>query len=150
MTENLSRAELIHARVLVECELAHLAGSHATPESLARLEEALEAEESASPSQPILISNRLRVHYLLAEMSGNRVLQAIAIALYHLTREVLLVVKPVKTVIHYHEEHVALVRAVCSRSPKDAAAAMKRRLETLGKELANLEGVYRKKKGLAW
>lgn len=150
LANKLSVTELIHARVLVECELARLAGSHPTPESLARLEEALEAEESTSPSQPELIANRLRVHYLLAEMSGNRVLQAIASALYHLTREVLLVVKPVKTVIHQHEEHVALVPAVSSRKPKAAVAAMRRHLESLARELTTLEELYRKRKGLAW
>ena len=150
LANKLSVAELIHTRILIECEIAGLAATHAQPEFLSRLEQALKAEESASPSQPKLISNRLMVHYLLAEMSGNRILQGIASALYHLTREVLLVVKPVKTVIHRHEEHVALVRAVCSRSPKTAAAAMKRHLESLGKELVNLEGVYRERKGLVW
>ncbi len=150
LANKLSVAELIYTRILIECELASLAATHAQPEFLSRLEQALKAEESASPSQPKLISNRLMVHYLLAEMSGNRILQGIASALYHLTREVLLVVKPVKTVIHRHEEHIALVRAVCSRSPKTAAAAMQRHLESLGKELVNLEGVYRKRKGLVW
>jgi hypothetical protein len=29
-------------------------------------------------------------------------------------------------------------------------AAMKRHLESLGKELVNLEGVYRERKGLVW
>ncbi len=148
LANKLSVDELIHTRILIECELATLAVIHARPESLSRLEEALMIEESASPSQPKLISDRLMVHYLLAEMSGNRVLQAVASGLYDLTREVLLVVKPVKTVIHRHEEHVALVRAVCSRNPKAAAAAMKRHLESLGRELANLEGVYRERKGL--
>lgn len=150
LANKLSVAELIYTRILIECELASLAATHAQPEFLSRLEQALKAEESASPSQSKLISNRLMVHYLLAEMSGNRILQGIASALYHLTREVLLVVKPVKTVIHRHEEHIALVRAVCSRSPKTAAAAMQRHLESLGKELVNLEGVYRKRKGLVW
>lgn len=149
LANKLSVDELIHTRILIECELASLAVIHARPESLSRLEEALKIEESASPSQPKLISDRLMVHYLLAEMSGNRVLQAVASGLYDLTREVLLVVKPVKTVIHRHEEHVALVRAVCDRDPKAAAAAMRRHLESLGKEMANLEGVYRKRKGLA-
>jgi len=149
LANKLSIAELINARILIESEIARLAALNAEADSLLRLEEALKAEESPSTSQPELISKRLMAHYVLSEICGNRLLQAIASSLFRLTWEVILVVKPVRTIIHRHEEHVALVRAVCSRSPKTAAAAMKRHLESLGKELVNLEGVYRERKGLA-
>jgi len=149
LANKLSVSELFRTRILIECEVAGLAAVNAQPESLSRLEQALKDEESASSSQAKLITDRLMVHYLLAEMSGNRILQGIASALYHLTHDVLLVVKPVKTVIHRHEEHAALVRAVRSKNPRAAAAAMKRHLESVGKQLVSLEGVYRKEKGLA-
>ena len=96
-----------------------------------------------------LIATRLMVHHLLAEMSGNRVLQAIASSLFRLTGEVILEVKPVQEVIHRQEEHAEIVRAVLARDPRAAAAAMKRHLESKGTKLVKLEEVYRKRKGLA-
>jgi len=89
------------------------------------------------------------VHHHLAEMSGNRVLQAIATSLFRLTGEVILEVKPVQEVIHRQAEHAEIVRAVLGRNPQVAAAAMRRHLERMGEKLVKLEGVYRKRKGLA-
>jgi DNA-binding FadR family transcriptional regulator len=148
-SNKLSVAELIQNRILVECEIARLASAQAQPEFAAPLQEALNAEGSGGLPHSGLIATRLMVHHLLAEMSGNRVLQAIASSLFRLTGEVILEVKPVQDVIHRQEEHAEIVRAVLARDPKAAAAAMQRHLESMGHKLVKLEGVYRKRKGLA-
>jgi GntR family transcriptional repressor for pyruvate dehydrogenase complex len=148
-SNKLSVAELIQTRILVECEIARLASAQARPESAPQLQEALEAEGSGGLPLSVLIATRLMVHHHLAEMSGNRLLQAIATSLFRLTGEVILEVKPVQKIIHRPEEHAEIVRAVLGRDPNAAAAAMKRHLENMGEKLVKLEGVYRKRKGLA-
>ena len=145
----LSVAELIHARLLIECEIARLAAEHVAPESAGRLAEALASEGSGGLPHPELVSKRLMVHHILAEMSGNRLLQAVAGSLFQLTGEVILEVKPVKEVIHRQEEHAKIVHAILDSRSDAAAAAMKRHLENVGRRLIKLEGVYRQRKCLA-
>ncbi len=145
----LSVAELIRARILIECEIARLAAGRATAEGRRRLQAALAAEGSGGLPHPDLVATRLAVHRLLAEMSGNRMLQAMASSLCRLTGEVILEVKPVREVIHRPAEHAAIVSAVLARDGEAAADAMRRHLRLMGRKLAALEGVYRRRKGLA-
>jgi DNA-binding GntR family transcriptional regulator len=62
---------------------------------------------------------------------------------------VIRVVKPAKKVIHRPEEHAEIIRAVLSRDPDAAEAAMRRHLERMAERLIKLEGAYRKKLGRA-
>jgi GntR family transcriptional regulator, transcriptional repressor for pyruvate dehydrogenase complex len=140
-----SVAELIQARLLIECEIARLAAARCDDESIRLLQETLDAEQIAGASHADFVSNRLRFHYLLAEMSGNRLLQAIASSLFRLTGEVILEVKPVKKVIHRTEEHAGILRAIATHDPDAAALAMHDHLQRMGKRLAQLEGRYRQK-----
>jgi GntR family transcriptional repressor for pyruvate dehydrogenase complex len=144
----LSVTELIRARTLIECEIARLAAGRVGAEDHHRLPAALEAEGSGGLPHPDLVSTRLAVHRLLAEMSGNRLLLAIASSLFRLTGEVILEVKPVREVIHRPAEHAAIVRAVLAGDGEAAARAMERHLRLMGRTLVALEGVYRKRKGL--
>ncbi len=144
----LSVAELIRARTLIECEIARLAAGRTNATARRRLQAALAAEGSGGLPHPDLVSSRLAVHRLLAEMSGNRLLQAMANSLCRLTGEVILEVKPVREVIHRPAEHAAIVQAVLARDAETAADAMARHLRLMGRKLAALEGVYRKRKGL--
>jgi DNA-binding FadR family transcriptional regulator len=145
----LSVSELIHTRILIECAIARLAAAQVDPDAACRLQEALEAEQSDSLSHAEFVSNRLKVHHILAEMSGNRLLQAIASSLFRLTGEVILEVKPARKIIHRPEEHAPIVKAILAGKPDAAAGAMKRLLEIMGQRLVKLEGVYRKRIGLA-
>lgn len=140
-----SVAELIQARLLIECEIARLAAARADAESVRRLKDILAAEQIASSSHTEFVSNRLRFHYLLAEMSGNRLLQAMASSLFRLTGEVILEVKPVKKVIHRTEEHSGILCAIAGHDAEAAALAMTEHLQHMGKRLAPLEGAYRAK-----
>ncbi len=140
-----SVAELIQARLLIEGEIARVAAARISAESARRLQAALDAERGDSASHAEFVSNRMMFHYLLAELSGNRLLQAIASALFRLTGDVILEVKPVRKVIHRPEEHTEILRAILDHDADAAARAMKSHLENMGKRLARLEGVYRKK-----
>jgi DNA-binding FadR family transcriptional regulator len=144
----LSVAELIRTRILIECEIARLAAAHAEPFFTDRLRQALDAEQADTFPHAEYVSNRLMVHHILAEMAGNRLLQAVATALFRLTSEVILEVKPPKKVIHRTAEHAEIVRAVVGGEPAAAADAMQRHLEKMGERLVKLEGAYRKQKGL--
>ena len=143
----LSVAELIQTRMVIECEIVRLAAANVDPEFDRRLQEALDAELSDGLSHADFVSNRLRVHHILAEMSGNRLLQAIASSLLRLTGEVISEVKPVQKVIHRPKEHAAIARTVLAHDPDAAASAMKQHLECMRKRLIRLEGSYRNRKG---
>lgn len=144
----LSVAELIRTRILIECETARIAATHVDARCADRLKAALADERSAGASHIDFISNRLMVHHILAEMSANRLLQAVATALFRLTADVILEVKPVQAIIHRTEEHAGIVAAVLAGQPEAAAAAMRRHLERMGRRMIKLEGTYRKRKGL--
>jgi DNA-binding FadR family transcriptional regulator len=114
-----------------------------------RLNDALNAELFEDVSHADFVSNRLIVHEILAEMCGNRLLQAIAGSLYRLSGELILEVKPAKKIIHRQEEHADIVRAVLAKDAAGAVAAMERHLKSVGAKLIQLENAYRKRKGLA-
>lgn len=144
----LTVAELIQSRILIECEIVRAAALRVEAEFARRLQEALDAEYQESASHADSVSRRIMIHHILAEMGGNRLLQAIASSLFRLTGEVILEVKPVRKVIHRPEEHAEIIRAVLARDPDAAAGAMKLHLESVGRRLVKLEGTYRKKKGM--
>jgi DNA-binding FadR family transcriptional regulator len=143
-----SVAELIQARLLIECEIARIAAVRIEDQGARRLQKALDAEQTDSPSHVEFVSNRLRFHYLLAELSGNRLLQATASALFRLTGEVILEVKPVKKVIHRTKEHAEILRAILDHDGPAAAQSMQRHLDNMGQQLTRLEGLYRRRRGL--
>jgi DNA-binding FadR family transcriptional regulator len=145
----LSVAELMRTRILIEGEIVRAAATKARADFARRLQEALDAEQDERLNHAEFVSSRIRIHHILAEMSGNRLLQAIASSLLRLTGDVILVVKPAKKVIHRPEEHAEIIRAVLSHDPDASAAAMQRHLENMAERLVKLEGTYRKKMGSA-
>jgi len=149
LANKLSVAEVIETRLHIEPEIARLAALKVDEQAVRRLTRALERELEFEASHAKRVTRRFEVDHLLAEMCGNRLYQAISRALLDLTREIVLVVKPDRTVIFKHEEHVDIVRAI-SRGDSDAAAeAVRRHIRTIGEGLVKLEKSYRRQKGLA-
>lgn len=144
----LSARELIQVRIHVESEVARLAAINIHDESSKRLEKAFQAEHDSTLSHSEWVIKNLKIHYILAEISGNRLYEAVVNPLLDLTREIVLVVKPSHKVIHDHREHKAIIDAVSSRDPEYAAAAMVHHVSKVGAALVELESSYRRKKGL--
>jgi DNA-binding FadR family transcriptional regulator len=144
-----SVAELIQARRLIECEIARIVAARIDDCGARNLQAALDGEQTDAATHAEFVSNRLRFHYLLAELSGNRLLQATASALYRLTGEVILEVKPVRQVIHRPKQHAEILHAILDHDGPAAAHAMQRHLDSMGQQLTRLEGIYRRRRGLA-
>lgn len=144
-----SVAELIQARILIECEIARIAAGRIEAQSARRLQDALAAEQHDSATHAEFVANRLMFHCVLAELGANRLLQATASALFRMTGDVILEVKPVKKVIHRPSEHAEILSAILRHEGEAAARAMQRHLENMGRQLTRLEGIYRKRRGLA-
>lgn len=73
--------ELISARRFLEPTVARLAAETQDPEGLERLRQALAREEMLEPGDPRYVEAANDFHWVLASMTGNRVLDLIATAL---------------------------------------------------------------------
>lgn len=139
----LSAAELRQVRMRIEQETAHLAALNITPEGCRILRETL-ANEVADPARnPDDIARNTKIHYVVAELSGNRLYEAIVHSLLRLTEEIVGVVKPTETRLHDLSEHTAIVDAVCRGDAPAAKAAMAEHVSLIGDSLSELETIYR-------
>jgi DNA-binding FadR family transcriptional regulator len=71
--------ELVQTRLILEPNVARLAAEHLSEESSTRLRQALEAEAAGAEAGYIDAANEF--HYVLATITGNRVLDLVATAL---------------------------------------------------------------------
>jgi GntR family transcriptional repressor for pyruvate dehydrogenase complex len=148
LTNKLSAKELVQVRLHNEPEISRLAALRGSKAFIKKLEQAYKAEHAETLTHSEWVARNLKIHYLLAEMCGNRFYEAILTPLLDLTCEMVLVVKPHKTVIHDHKEHEAIVEAVAAKDPEAASTAMVKHISQVGASLIELESQYRKKKGL--
>jgi len=146
LAEKISIPELVHVRVLVEPEMARLAALQADGESAELLREALEAEELPSRTLVEDLNRKTLVHYILAEMCGNRFLEALERSLMALTRRVVQVVEPKRLWLHPAGMHRPVVDAVLARNPDEAAEAMRKHAIEFGENLSKMEKVFRDKR----
>jgi GntR family transcriptional repressor for pyruvate dehydrogenase complex len=146
LAEKISIPELVHVRVLVEPEMARLAALQPDGESAELLREALEAEELPSRTLVEDLNRKTLVHYILAEMCGNRFLEALERSLMALTRRVVQVVEPKRLWLHPAGMHRPVVDAVLARNPDEAAEAMRRHAIEFGENLSKMEKVFRDKR----
>lgn len=143
----MSVAELIQVRQLIQPEVSRLAALHVNAASARLLEEALAFEAAPKPSHAERVKGRMATDLVLAEMCGNRLYQAILEPILRLTQEIILTVKPEKTVFHDHSEHQAIVDAVLAQNGPEAAAATSKHLNTVRSGLLKLEKDFRKRTG---
>jgi GntR family transcriptional repressor for pyruvate dehydrogenase complex len=146
MSEKISIPELVHVRILVEPEIARLAALHAYGESAELLKEALEAEELPSSGLVEDLNRKTLVHYILAEMCGNRFLEALERSLTALTRRVIQAVEPERWWMHPAGMHRPVIDAVLARNPDAAAEAMRKHAVEFGENLSKMEKAFREKK----
>lgn len=149
LTRQLSAQELVQARFLLEPEVARLAAENLTEEWALKLKKALDIEQIPTKNHAEWVSRNMATDNVLIEMCGSRLFQAMLEPLIRLTQEIVLTVKPKRTIIHDPLEHQAIVEAVIEGNGKRAADSMRKHIKNVGKRLVGLEESYRKRKGLS-
>lgn len=146
LSDKISIPELYHVRLLVEPEIARLAALSNNPEYNKRLEEAVKAEELPTSSLQEDIEKKTAVHYILAEMCGNRFLEAILRSSMKLTHRIIEVVSPNPYTLHPPGMHCKIVEAVTRGDSEEAYTQMKIHSIEFGEILIKMEKTYREKK----
>ena len=148
LSEKISIPELHHVRLLIEPEVARLAASNITPEHAQQLKEALDIEELPITSLSVDVDRKQRVHFVLAEMCGNRFFEALMRSLLGLTKKVVEAVNPDPDYVHPKGMHRSVVEAVVAGNAEAAAEAMKKHTIDFGENFIKMERTYREKNSL--
>lgn len=144
MANKISIHELHRVRILLEPEVTRLATLNADQHSKKRLIEAFEGEHPPGASLSEDIASATKVHFVLAEMCGNRFLEAIVNSVIKLNAKILEEMKPNPPyIIHPPGSHRYIVEAVLAGDPEAAAEAMKKHAAIFYEHLTNLEKAYR-------
>ncbi|ABM23410.1 FadR family transcriptional regulator [Shewanella putrefaciens] len=144
MMGKLSLPELCQARMLIEPQVARMAAKNCTPEQALILLEA-DRHENDTSAYPDTVTLRSQVHYLLAEMSGNRFLEAIVKSLLILLRNQTMKYEPPTDEIHPLGLHSVIVEAVVAKDEDKAEAEMLAHLEDFNVRLREIERKYKNK-----
>jgi DNA-binding FadR family transcriptional regulator len=134
-----SPGEVMHARLLIEPQIAGEAALHASAVDLAEMRQCIRgAEEALSWRHYESWDNRL--HRTVAEAARNTVLLALFDTLNAVRRAVVwgrLRQQPERPPADHHSfaEHRTIVEAIAERDRPAAAAAMRRHLETVDRKL---------------
>ena len=148
LSDKISIPELYHVRLLIEPEVARLAASNTTSEYAQRLKEALDIEELPITSLSADVDRKQRVHFILAEMCGNRFFEALMRSLLGLTKEVVEAVNPDPDYVHPKGMHRSVVEAVVAGNAEAAAEAMKKHTIDFGENFIKMERTYREKNSI--
>ena len=148
MMGKLSLPELCQARILIEPQVTRMAAKNCTPAQAIALHEALR-HENDSYAYPETVALRSEVHYLLAEMSGNRFLEAIVKSLLILLKNQTIKFEPPTDEIHPLGLHDIIVQAVIEKDEAKAEAAMLAHLEDFNRRLKEIELRYIKRQNNA-
>lgn len=145
LANKISIPEMHQLRILVEPEVARLAALKITPEYAQLLKDCLEAEQLPISSLAEDVQRKQRLHFVLAEMCGNRFFEALVRSAMGLTKEVVEAVEPDPRTMHPAGLHRPIAEAVLAGDPKAAAEAMQWHTVEFGKILIQMEKVYREK-----
>jgi len=146
LADKISIPELHRVRLIIEPEIAKLAALAVTPEFKERLVNAMEAEEVPASSLQEDIKIKTAVHYILAEMCGNRFLEAIVRSSMKLTHTLIEMVNPTPYIMHPPGMHRPIVEAVLKRDPEASSIAMHQHTIEFGETLMKMEKTYRDQK----
>jgi GntR family transcriptional repressor for pyruvate dehydrogenase complex len=148
LADKISIPEMHQIRLFIEPEVARLAALRITPEYTERLKKALDAEYLPITSLAEDIERKQMVHFILAEMCGNRFLEALNRSLIGLTKRIVEAVDADPQNMHPAGMHRPVVEAVFAKDPEAAATAMKKHTIEFGENLIRMEKTYREKKSL--
>lgn len=128
--EEASLRELFEVRRMLELEVAALAATHRNRRHLARLARAIEEMVDGLSDEDRYITADVRFHLVLAEASGNRLVQHVMLAIRELLRRALATIYHIPASAEQSiEQHREILRAV---EAKDAAAARAAMRDHLG------------------
>jgi GntR family transcriptional regulator, transcriptional repressor for pyruvate dehydrogenase complex len=145
LSEKISIPELNQVRIYIEPEVARLAAINVTPGYREQLESALEAENEPVTGLMEEVDIKTTVHFILAEMCGNRFFEALERSLMRLTRQVVEVIRPPSPGLHPSGMHTPVVEAVLSGNPEAAAEAMRKHAIEFGHNLTAVERAFRER-----
>ena len=148
LADKISVPELHQVRLLIEPQVARLAASKITSEYAQRLKDTLETEELPISSLSEDMERKQKVHIILAEMSGNRILEALVRSLMGLTRRAIEAAEADPRFMHPAGMHRPIVEAILGSDAEAAAAAMKKHSIEFGENLIKMEKAYREKNSL--
>lgn len=144
LANKLTIPELNQVRMHIEPEVARLAAQRVTPAFRVRLEKAVSAEREPVKSYVVRMERLTSVHYILAEMCGNYLFEAIVNSFIRLTHQIVEVVEPEDhNALHAVGEHDAVVAAVLAGDPDKAAKAMTDHLKVFCEGLIKMDKTYR-------
>lgn len=154
IAEKISISEVHHVRRVVEAEIASLAALNVTEEYAKRLQASLEMEEIPVESLSEDMANKMAVHFILAEMSGNRFLEALERSLMGLIKiavETFALISGERNLFALHPAgmHRPIVEAVIAGDAEGAAAAAKEHAMKYGENLGKMEKLYRESRSKA-
>ncbi len=142
MMGRLSLPELVQVRMLLEPHVAKLAAKNCTPEQAEILRQA-NLHEDDNVGLPEIALLRSQVHYILAEMSGNRFLEAITKSLLALLNLEAGKLSPVPNEIHPVGLHNGIVEAVIAGDAEKAGAEMLEHLQDFHRRVEIVERKYK-------
>ncbi len=150
LADKISIPEVYQVRLLVEPEVARLAALNVTPEYIARLKQCLAAEEEVSKALPEDLDRKTAVHFVLAEMCGNRFLEGLVRSVMQMTRRIIEAARPDQPpFLHPAGMHKPIIKAVLAGDARAAENAMRRHATQFGKILMQMELAFRKKQNTA-
>jgi GntR family transcriptional repressor for pyruvate dehydrogenase complex len=135
LSEKISICELNEVRLLIEPEIARLAATKVTKEYSEKLKKALETE--VLPQTLACKEGKVNkvVHDIMAEMCGNRLLEAISRSMIALALKLIQEVVPDQQLIFPIKTHRPVVEAILSGDSEKAALVMKNHIIEFGKTL---------------
>ena len=148
LADKISIPELCHVRFLIEPEVARLAAEAITEDYKKRLLHILELEEIPITSLSKDIEIKTMAHAVIAELCGNRFLEALVKSLMRVTKKVIEEVNPNTLSMHPSGMHRPIVEAIINGKPDEAAEAMRRHAVEFGETMIRMEKAYRKELGL--
>ena len=148
LADKISIPELHYVRRLVEPDVARLAAARITPEYALRLKEAFDAEGLPSSSVADEVDRKTTVHFILAEMCGNRFLEALVRSVIGLSKKIVETIDRSPRLLHPAGMHRQIVEAVTAGDPEKSSKAMEQHTMEFGENLMRMEKRYLKKKRL--
>jgi DNA-binding FadR family transcriptional regulator len=148
LANKISIPELHEVRVLVEPVVARSASQNVSSKYAGRLQTALDAEELPLATLMDDVDRKVAVHYILAEMCGNRFFEGLVRSMMRLTRQVVEAVSPDPRLMHPAGWHVPVVAAVLAGEGDEAFAVMRRHAIEFGERLIKMEKAFRERNSL--